>query len=54
MTDATAELPAHQGDANDSEKLDGVAWKPTRAGAAGRGSPVATGLGAGSHLREDE
>lgn len=28
MTGATALLSAHQGDANDGEKLDGVALKP--------------------------
>ena len=27
MTIATALLPAHQGDANDTEKLDGLAFK---------------------------
>lgn len=32
MTSATALLSAHQGDANDIEKLDGVAFNPNSRG----------------------
>lgn len=39
MTGATALLSAHQGDANDIEKLDGVALKPSARGRLSVGRP---------------
>lgn len=39
MTGATVLLSAHQGDANDGEKLDGVALKPNVRGRLSVGRP---------------